>query len=274
MTELQRQEATKRTRRIVGWVLVPLLLIGLIGAWFAVEPRVRQGAGAAEVSSSMPQGEFEQRVHDYLLAHPEVVGEAISRLEARQRDREAAEGQVVLKARAAEVFNDPDSPTSGNPNGNVTLVEFFDYNCPYCRLTAPVMIQAEKADSELRVVYKEFPILGPDSLFAAKAALAAVRQGKYVAFHRALYQLRGHVDESKVLETAKAVGLDLPRLKADMQDPKIALLIDKNITLAQALRITGTPGFAIGDEVLTGATDLRSLQAMIAAVRKSTATSR
>ncbi len=172
-----------------------------------------------------------------------------------------------LKAHTDEVFRDPDSPVGGNPKGDVTLVEFFDYNCPYCRQMAPVMTQAEADDPRLRIVYKEFPILGPGSVVAAKAALAANKQGKYVAFHRALYQIRGPVEESKVLAAAATLGLDVDRLKADMQDPAIAGLLGRTLKLAQALRITGTPGFVAGDQILVGATDLKTLQAVLQVVR-------
>src|SRR5262249_13399287 len=156
------------------------------------------------------------------------------------------------KTHADEVFRDPDSPVGGNPDGNVTLTEFFDYNCPYCRTMAPLMEQAETADPQLRLVYKEFPILGPNSVFAAKAALAPKMQGKYIGFHRALYQLRGPIDESKVIETAMALGLDVERMKADMQDAAIAGSLERNHQLAQSLNITGTPGFVIGDRITTG----------------------
>jgi protein-disulfide isomerase len=211
--------------------------------------------------------EFERRVRAYLLEHPEVIAEAISRLESQQSAQQATEVQAVLKSRADEVFRDPDSPVGGNPNGNVTLVEFFDYNCPYCRQMVPVMTQAESADSQLRIVYKEFPILGPNSRLAAKAALAAHKQGKYLAFHKALFQVRGAVDPSKVAEVAVTVGLDVDRLKADMEDPAIAALIEKNLALAQALRIDGTPGFAAGRQILRGAVDLKALQAFIQEAR-------
>lgn len=123
--------------------------------------------------------------------------------------------------------------------------------------------EREAADPQLRIVYKEFPILSAGSVFAAKAALAANKQGKYVAFHRALYQVRGQVDEPKVLEAARTAGLDVARMKADMQDAAIERMLDKNNKLAQALHITGTPGFVIGDEVQTGAIDLNRLQALI-----------
>jgi protein-disulfide isomerase len=200
----------------------------------------------AALAADVPQDEFEQRVRNYLLAHPEVIAETLNRLQAKQDEQDAAAAKSLLKARIADVFQDPDSPVGGNPNGNVTVVEFFDYNCPYCRAMAPLMEKAEAADPQLRIVYKEFPILSAGSVFAAKAALAANKQGKYLAFHRALYQVRGQIDETKLLEVAGTVGLDIARMKADMQDAAVEHMLDKNNKLAQALHITGTPGFVAG----------------------------
>ena len=270
------QNGPKRSWRF-RWALV-LLAVVVTGA-VSLDPGFRLGCSfnqalAADASTGISKEEFERRVHDYLLAHPEIIGEAISRLEALQREQVAKQAQIALKSHAAQVFNDPNDPVGGNPKGDVTLVEFFDYNCPYCKSMVPIMTQAEAADPRLRIVYKEFPILGPDSLLAAKAALAASKQGKYVAFHRALYEVRGHVDENKVMDVARKVGLDLDRLKADMQAPEVGSHLEKTINLAQSLGITGTPGFAIGNHVFTGATDLQTLQATIAAARKSVSTSR
>ena len=256
------------SRRLIGWLLLPLLLLGAIGAWLALNPGFRWGRQSSNVAAGMPKDEFERRVRDYLMGHPDVIVQAVNQLEARERANEEAEVQKVVQARADEVFRDPASPTSGNLNGDVTLVEFFDYNCPYCRQMAPVMAKVEEADPQLGVVYKEFPILGPNSTFAARAALAAHKQAKYVAFHRALYQVRGAVDPSKTMEAATAVGLDVARLKRDMEDPAIQAAIDKNLALAKALRINGTPGFVIGDQILRGATDLKTLQAWIHAARE------
>ncbi|HZS57284.1 MAG TPA: DsbA family protein [Bryobacteraceae bacterium] len=257
-----------RLRRLAGWLLFTLLLIGAIGVWFAFDPGFRWAHQALNVAANMPKNEFDQRVRDYLMSNPEVIVQAVSQLSARQHANEETEVQKVLQARAEEVFGDTASPTGGNPSGDVTLVEFFDYNCPYCRQMAPVMTKAEEGDPQLRVVYKEFPILGPNSMFAAKAALAAHRQGKYVAFHRALYQVRGTVDSNRTMEVAASLGLDMTRLKTDMADPAIQAAIDKNLALAQALRINGTPGFVIGDQILRGATDLKTLQAWVRAARE------
>ncbi len=257
------QSRPRSYSKIFGWALLPLILIATADVWFSTERSVLRLPKA--VGAEMPQDEFEQRVRTYLLEHPEVIADAINRLQERQAQQDTAQVTAELKAHADEVFRDPDSPVGGNPEGDVTLVEFFDYNCPYCRQMAPVMTQAETDDPQLRIVYKEFPILGPGSVVAAKAALAANKQGKYVAFHRALYQIRGPVEESKVLDAAATMGLDVGRLKADMQDPTIAGVVDRNLKLAQALRITGTPGFVADDQILVGATDLKTLQAALQA---------
>src|SRR6266702_8771110 len=254
-------------QRILAWATLPVLILGIAGARFAKLPSLHLANAA--LAADVPQDEFEQRVRSYLLAHPEVIAEALSRLEAKRGEQEAAAAKATLKAHIADVFQDPDSPVGGNPNGNVTLVELFDYNCPYCRAMAPLMEKAEAADPQLRIVYKEFPILGAGSVFAAKAALAANRQGKYVAFHRALYQVRGQVDEAKVLEVAGTLGMDFARMKTDMQDAAIEGMLERNLKLAQALRINGKPGFVAGDEVRTGAVDFSSLQALISKGREA-----
>ncbi|HMF23162.1 MAG TPA: DsbA family protein [Pseudolabrys sp.] len=269
MTELAPLERRKRFTGLIAWLLVLLTLLAVLGAWFAFHPGFRWGQTGAHWAVAMPKDEFEQRIQTYLLNHPEVLIESLNRMEQRQRASAETEVQAIIQSRADELFRDVDSPVGGNPNGNITLVEFFDYNCPYCRQMVPVMTQAESADSQLRVVYKEFPILGPNSKFAAKAAFAAHKQGKYLAFHKALFQVRGAVDPSKVTEVAATVGLDVDRLKADMDDPAIAALIEKNLALAQALRIDGTPGFVAGRQVLRGAIDLKALQGFIQEARGS-----
>jgi protein-disulfide isomerase len=204
---------------ISRWSLAPLLLIGLVGAWFALKPR-------------------------------------------------STEPQAALTSHSEEIFGDPDSPIGGNPEGNLTLVEFFDYNCPYCRQTAPLIAQMEAADPRLRVVYKQFPILGPGSVFAAKAALAAHRQEKFIGFHQALYQIRGPIDESRTLRAAEAAGLDVARLKSAVQDPAIEAMLSRNLALARLLGIDDTPGFVIGHRILVGFTQLNVLQAAIRGARE------
>ena len=203
----------------------------------------------------------------YLLDNPEVIVEAMQRLEERRRKADAADVEAILKSRADEIYDNPNHPIGGNPEGDVSLVEFFDYNCPYCRQVVPAMQNAEKQDPNLRVIYIEFPILGSNSMFAAKAALAAHRQGKYLPFHMALMQARGAVDERRVIETAATVGVDLDRMKVDMNDPAIEKIIRNNLALAQALQINGTPSFIVGDEIIRGAADLKTLQTSVARAR-------
>ncbi|MGD9724799.1 MAG: DsbA family protein [Nitrospiraceae bacterium] len=237
--------------------------------WYVLDPGFRTVREASGTASDVPTDEFGRRVRAYLLDNPEVIVEAMQGLEARQRAAAETEAQTILTTRADEVFRDPASPVGGNPQGDVTLVEFFDYNCPYCRRVAPVMAAAEAADPKLRIVYKEFPILGPNSVFAAKAAFAAQRQGRYVPFHRALMQAKGAVDEDAVLAAAAQVGLDSERLKTDMNDAAIQAAIDRNLELAGVLRINGTPSFVISDQILRGATNLGTLQGLIQRARAS-----
>ncbi|TIW17539.1 MAG: DsbA family protein [Mesorhizobium sp.] len=243
-----------------GRGILRIVLIAGIAGWLLLNPGAR---GPAFAAGEMSQDQLDQRIHDYILAHPEVLVQALQSLDERQRQAEAAEARKVLKARAADIFHDEQSPVGGNAQGNVTLVEFFDYNCPYCRMMAPIMEQAVADDPQLRIVYKEFPILGPDSVFAVKAALAADKQGKYGAFHRALYAAKTRVTEAVVLKTAAEAGLDVERMKADMRQPDIQASIDRNTELAQALRITGTPGFVAGDQIYPGATDLATLKTFV-----------
>jgi protein-disulfide isomerase len=211
---------------------------------------------------------FEQRIREYLLKNPEVIMEALRILRERQDAAEAEGLKRTIAERRDEILNDPAAPVGGNQNGDATLVEFFDYNCHYCRKVAPSVIELEEADPDLRLVYKEFPILGPGSQFAARAALASRKQGKYVPFHNALMRATEQVTEETVMEIAREVGLDVKQLRADMQDPTIQEAIGRNLQLANALGITGTPSFVIGDRMVPGAVDLRTLQGLVAEVRQ------
>jgi protein-disulfide isomerase len=243
--------------------IATLLLFVALGMGQAIaQPAPPMSSKGAELDP------FEQRVREYLLKNPEVIMEALQVLQERQRAAEAENLKRTLAERSEEILNDPAAPTGGNPAGDVTLVEFFDYNCPYCRRVAPTVTELEEADPDLRLVYKEFPILGPGSQFAARAALASRRQGKYVPFHNALMQATDQVTEATVMETAREVGLDTEQLRADMQDPAIQEAIGRNLQLASALGITGTPSFIIGEEVVPGAVDLGTLQSLIAHARR------
>ena len=260
---------SKFTGRRFGFLMLPLLLIIAAGAWYLLDPGFRTGQQPTIGSENLPQDAFERRVRDYLVANPEVIVEAMQNLERKQREAEQTEAQAALATHRDELLNSPESPVGGNPQGDVTLVEFFDYNCPYCRQVAPTMMAAEADDPKLRIVYKEFPILGPNSVFAARAALAARQQNLYPEFHKAMMQVSGAADEGRVMEVAGQIGLDVERLRNDMADPAVDAEIARNLALAQVLRINGTPGFVIGDEILRGATDLQTMQTLIARARKS-----
>jgi protein-disulfide isomerase len=239
--------------------IAALLLLAALAVGHAIaQPGPPISSKAAELDP------FEQRVREYLLKNPEVIMEAVQILQERQRAAEAENFKRTITERSDEILNDPAAPVGGNPEGDVTLVEFFDYNCPYCRRVAPTVVELEEADPDLRLVYKEFPILGPGSQFAARAALASRKQGKYVPFHNALMQASEQVTEEIVMEIARTVGLDPEQLKADMQDPAIQEAIARNLQLADALGITGTPTFVIGDRMVPGAVELRTLQGLVA----------
>lgn len=260
-------EANRKANVIVVSILV-LILVGAAVAWFGLDPGFRSDTiRATNAPESIPSDEFDRRVRDYILNNPEVILEAVQRLQQRQRNAQASDMHAIIAARAEEIFWDPDSPVGGNPEGDVAIVEFFDYNCPYCRRVAPVMDEAEAADPDLRIVYKEYPILGPNSIFATRAALAARKQGKYVPFHKALMQANRVVDEGTVIEVATGVGIDITRLRADMEDPAVRAAVERNLQLARDLRITGTPSFVVGNEIVRGATDLTTLQALVARAR-------
>lgn len=236
-------------------------------AWVVFDVRFRMADEMETSVEQTPALDFDQRVRDYLLNNPEVIVESLQRRETRRRASAEAEVRAALAARKEEILRDPDSPVGGNPDGDVTLVEFADYNCPYCRRVAPTLVEAVGADPELRIVYKEIPILGPNSVFAAKAALAAQRQGKYVDFHRALMNAKGVAAEGLVFAIAAKVGLDVEQLKADMEAPWVQAGIDRNLALSRALGINGTPSFVVGDRIVSGAIDLNAIQQLIARAR-------
>jgi protein-disulfide isomerase len=225
-------------------------------------------SGLAQQSPVLDRAQVEEIVREYLLNNPEIIVEAIEKLEARQRQAQQADQRSAIAAHREQLQRDADAPVAGNPNGDVTMVEFFDYRCPYCKQVAPTVAQLLKEDGKLRFVFKELPILGPDSVVAARAALAANAQGKYMAMHSALLRYRGTYDEATVMRIATEAGLDTARLRADMAKPEIEAMIDRNRGLARALSVTGTPAFIVGDKVVPGAANLETLRTLIAEARK------
>jgi protein-disulfide isomerase len=227
-----------------------------------------QSGGVGGVSLDQ-KGQIEKIVHDYLIAHPEVIKEAIIALQAKEDAQKADDQSQAVTAHKGELFSDAATPVAGNPIGDVTLVEFFDYHCPYCKAVAEPLAQLLQEDKGVRLVLKEFPILGDDSKLASKAALAAVAQGKYWEFHQALLDHRGAFDMDTLKAIAAKVGIDTKKLVADMSDAKTEPLIDNNHKLADALDIGATPTFVIGDQVVEGAVPLDQLKALIKKARGS-----
>jgi len=221
-------------------------------------------ASESKATSTVSQDVSEAAIERYIRTHPEVIEQSLQALEAK-REAELRERQkAALATRQDELLHDPASPVSGNPKGEITLVEFYDYRCGYCKRAASAVTELQKVDSRVRVVYKDFPILGEPSELAAKAALASQAQGKHQAFHEALLASQADMTKDEILKIAVSVGLNAKRLEADMANLKWQSVIDKNRALAQELGISGTPGFIVGNELVPGALDLNGLKELIA----------
>ena len=212
---------------------------------------------------------IEQLIQQYLLDNPEVLVESLNRLQQRQRIAEQQRKRQAVGLHRRALLEDPDTPVMGNPKGDVAIVEFFDYRCPYCRKVALTIKKVLEEDGNIRLIMKEFPILGPQSEQAARAALAAVKQGKYEEFHWALMTKPGDMSAPHIRKMAREVGLDVKRLEDDMKSPDIERMIQLNRQLATALGIRGTPAFVIGKALVPGAVDLSTLKKLIAEARAS-----
>ncbi len=222
---------------------------------------------ACGVLSGSEQSAFDQAVERYLLAHPDVIERALQDLAGQRQEAEKIRVAQAIAMRQADLLRDPASPVSGNANGDVTIVEFFDYRCRYCKQVARALVQLQQEDPDVRVVYKDFPVLGEASVFAAYAALAAERQGKHQAFHEALLASENALTRDDVMAIAKRIGLNLTELEVDIKEGDWQAILDRNRSLAGALGISGTPGFVIGREVYPGALDLDGFKARVARAR-------
>jgi protein-disulfide isomerase len=225
-----------------------------------------QSMRAAEFSTPQ-RGEIESIVREYLIAHPEVLQEAMAELEKRQAAAESEKHKSAVKDNAQAIFSSPRQVNLGNPNGDVTFVEFFDYNCGYCKRAMTDMLTLMKDDPKLKVVLKEFPVLGPGSVEAAQVAVAVRMQDKtgkkYLDFHQKLLGGRGQADKAHAMAAAKDVGLDMARLEKDMAGPEVKASLEESLKLAEALGLNGTPSYVIGSDVVVGAVGLPALQEKI-----------
>jgi protein-disulfide isomerase len=203
-------------------------------------------------------------IERYIRTHPEVIVQSLQALEAKREADLREHQKAAIATKQHELLYDPTSPVSGNPKGEITLVEFYDYRCGYCRKAASAVTELQNADPRVKVVYKDFPILGEPSELAAKAALASQAQGKHQAFHEALLASHADMTKEEILKIAVGVGLDAKRLEADMANPQWQAVIEKNRALAQDLGLSGTPGFIVGNELVPGMLDLNGLKELIA----------
>ncbi len=203
-----------------------------------------------------------------LAADPTILRDAIAALQSDEARQQDAAARAVIAGSEEALLHKPGDPIAGNPNGDVTVVEFYDVRCPYCRSMLPVVAQMLKGDHNVRLVFKDIPILGPGSVVAAKAVLAAQHQGGFQKLHDALMTGTPNIDQEVVHATAQRLGLDWDRLQRDMADPTIQARIDANLKMAHALQIDGTPAYVIGGQLLSGAVQLAELQGAVAAARR------
>lgn len=222
---------------------------------------------SAQSFSPTQRSEIETIVHDYLVKHPEVLQEVIAEMEKRQSASDAQKHKDDVVKNSEAIFNSKHQVTLGNPQGDVTMVEFFDYNCPYCKHAMNDMLELMKSDPKLRVVLKEFPVLGPASVEAAQVATAARMQDssgkKYLVFHEKLLSDRGHADKARALAVAKESGFDMVRLEKDMQSDEVKTSLQESFRIAELLGLNGTPSYVIGTDVVVGAVGVDAIKEKI-----------
>jgi protein-disulfide isomerase len=262
------------SKALVGKIVATVTLVFFATAvnGFGQGP-TRQASQSQQTNSTATSTEGEQKaiediIRNYLLKNPIVIREALKALQIQeQKDKEERTANLIKELRS-EILSDPNSPIGGNRDGDVSIVVFFDYNCGYCKQTLPQLQSILENDPLVRVVFKEFPVLGPQSWFAAKAALAAARQGKYVEFHNALMTAE-NTDEDSITSVSKTLGIDYTKLQKDMADPQIDEQLARVQRLAGTLDINGTPSYIVGDRIIPGAIDAESLTRFVMLERKN-----
>ncbi len=226
---------------------------------------------SAQSFNDAQRGEIQNIMKDYLLAHPEVLEEVSAELTKRQAAAEAEKHAAAVAANASLIFNSPRGVTIGNKDGDVTFVEFFDYNCGYCKRAMGDMIEMMKDDPKLKVVLKEFPVLGPGSVEAAQVAVAARIQDptgkKYLDFHQKLLGGRGQADKARAMAAAKDAGYDMARIEKDFNSPEVRATIEENFKLAESMGMNGTPSYVIGKQVVVGAVGIDALKEKVSNAR-------
>lgn len=236
--------------------------------WMLAAALFSAGAAAAQGFTPAQRQEVVGILREALRTDPEILRDALAALEvAERRDQEGA-ARAAIAAEAEALFRDPADPVLGNPRGAVTVVEFFDVRCGYCRQMQPAVEQLLRRQPDVRLVMKDLPILGPASVLASRALLAAQRQGGYAALHAALLGLREEPAEPVLRREAERAGLDWARLRRDMDDPVVQRRLDANLRLARSLRIEGTPALVVGAAMVPGAVDLATMERLVAEARR------
>ena len=237
-------------------------------AGFGVTATLITGAWAQSFNDAQKQ-ELGDIIREFLLKNPEVLRDAFGELEKRERLAKEEEARKGIVENKAALYNSKLSHVAGNKDGDVAMVEFLDYNCGFCKRAFGDVLSIMKSDKNLKIVIKEFPILGEGSMFASRAAIASKAQGKYWEFHVAMMQARGALDEGKVMEIAEGIGLDVAKLRKDMDAPNVKAEIEESYALASKLGVNGTPAFVIDDTLIPGALGLEALQKQVATVREA-----
>ena len=224
-------------------------------------------AGGIENMTDAERAAFQKEVRDYLIAHPEVLVEAMDALQAQQQAQQAVNDKQIVADNQAALLQDANSWVGGNPDGDITVVEFMDYRCGYCRKAFAEVEELVKADGNIRFVVKEFPILGEDSVISSRFAVAVRRlhgDEAYKKAHDALIALRGQPDQANLAKLASDLGLDANAIFAEMQSDEVTNIIKANHAMADKLQISGTPTFVVGDQVIRGYMPLDAMQQLVA----------
>jgi protein-disulfide isomerase len=244
------------------------LALAAAGVWLMLAPPL---PAAAQEFSPPQKSEIERIIKDYIVSHPEVLQEAIAELDKRQAVADTEKAKAAVAGNAEALFNSSRQVVLGNAKGDVTMVEFFDYNCGFCKKALADMMDLLKDDAKLRIVLKEFPVLGPGSVEAAKVAVAVRMQDKagkkYLDFHQKLLGGRGQADKARALAVAKEVGMDMARLDKDLASDEVKVSIDESLKLAETLGLNGTPSYIIGTDVVIGAVGIEALRAKVSFAR-------
>jgi protein-disulfide isomerase len=232
---------------------------------------INNPVSAGDQFSPEQEEEIESVIYDYLMANPEVLIKALDSLRHKEEVAGKLAAQENLTIASEAIYNDPFSPQSGNLDGDVTIVEFFDYRCGYCKRVLPAVQELISSDENIRIIFKEFPILGEDSVFASRAAIATWLNWpeKYLKFHIDMMSSRGNLSQVKVIELAATSGIDIEKLRSEMMSENVDEAISRTMQLAEYLNINGTPAFIIGNELVPGAIDIDAMRALIEKARNN-----